>query len=191
MADGIVQVAPDSTGKKVDTSELTVNAQTVERQRVVLADDATAAALAKILNSAPAGTEYALVTRPILGRGQSNAAGSIPVVLASDAAVTIFNGTVDAGNSSTTPLGISGVFTGAWIDAFNQGSVLVYAFSDKSSAANGVTVQWSSDGVNADESYSESFVAGGTAAVLQMTHRGRYFRVVYTNGAAAQTTFRR
>ena len=66
MADGLVQVAPDSTGKKVDTSELTVGANTVERQRVVLADDATAAALAKIQNSAPAGTEYALVTRSIV-----------------------------------------------------------------------------------------------------------------------------
>lgn len=48
MADGIVQVAPDSTGKKVDTSELTVGANTVERQRIVIADDATAASFAYV-----------------------------------------------------------------------------------------------------------------------------------------------
>lgn len=48
MADGIVQVAPDSTGKKVDTSELTVGANTVERQRIVIASDSTAASLAYV-----------------------------------------------------------------------------------------------------------------------------------------------
>lgn len=48
MADGIVQVAPDSTGKKIDSSELTVGANTVERQRIVIADDSTAASLAYV-----------------------------------------------------------------------------------------------------------------------------------------------
>lgn len=38
-ADGFVQVAPDSTGKKIDNTEVTRNDGTiVERQRVVLAD---------------------------------------------------------------------------------------------------------------------------------------------------------
>lgn len=64
MADGLVQVPPDSTGKKVDTTELTVGANTVERQRVHLAGSA-AAALVDPLNSAPAGTEYALPVRNI------------------------------------------------------------------------------------------------------------------------------
>jgi hypothetical protein len=43
MADGIIQLPLDSTGKKLDTSELTVGANTVERQRVVVADPTTAA----------------------------------------------------------------------------------------------------------------------------------------------------
>lgn len=39
MADGQVQVLPDSTGKIIDTSELTRESGTVvERQRIVLAD---------------------------------------------------------------------------------------------------------------------------------------------------------
>ena len=40
MSDGYVQVAPDSTGKKIDNAELTRDDGTViERQRIVLADD--------------------------------------------------------------------------------------------------------------------------------------------------------
>jgi len=42
MADGVIQVAPDSTGKKVDTSEITVGANTVERQRIVIASNSVA-----------------------------------------------------------------------------------------------------------------------------------------------------
>lgn len=38
--DGVVQVAPDSTGKKIDNTELTRADDTVvERQRTVLADE--------------------------------------------------------------------------------------------------------------------------------------------------------
>lgn len=48
MSAGVVQVAPDSTGKKIDTSELTVGANTVERQRIVIGDDSSAAGLAPV-----------------------------------------------------------------------------------------------------------------------------------------------
>jgi hypothetical protein len=64
MANAIIQVPVDSTGKKVDTSELTVGVNTVERQRIVLSDDAAAAGLAAVVNAAPT-TEYGLVTRNI------------------------------------------------------------------------------------------------------------------------------
>jgi len=168
MADGIVQVAPDSTGKKVDTSELTVGANTVERQRVVLADPSSPTGLAPV----------------------TAANGALVDVSRVQGAVTIFNGTVDSGNSSTTPLAANGVFTGAWLDCFNQGSVLIYLFSNVSSAANGLSLQWSNDGVNADETYAETFTAGSRALVMQVTQRGRYFRLVYTNGATLQASFR-
>jgi len=63
---GWVQVPPDSTGKKVDTSELTVGPNTVERQRVVVGDPTTSANLAvvtaagalRVDNSAAGGTQY-------------------------------------------------------------------------------------------------------------------------------------
>lgn len=87
MADGIVAV-PNTGTAKVDTSELTVGANTVERQRIVLADSATAAALAAVLNSQPAGTEYALVVREAQ-KGQATMANSRPVVLPSDQVVNV------------------------------------------------------------------------------------------------------
>lgn len=63
MADGFTQVAPDSTGDKIDTSEITVGANTVQRQRINITDPVTAAALAKVLNADPASSDYGLVVR--------------------------------------------------------------------------------------------------------------------------------
>lgn len=60
---GTIQLAPDSTGKIIDTSELTVSAKVVERQNCAIADPTTAAAIAAVMNSAPAGTEYGVNVR--------------------------------------------------------------------------------------------------------------------------------
>jgi hypothetical protein len=65
MADGIIQVPPDSTGKLVDTSEITVAGQSVERQRIVIASNTGSATFATILSSGPVGTEGGLVVRNI------------------------------------------------------------------------------------------------------------------------------
>jgi len=62
MPDQIIQVPADSTGKKVDTSELTVGANTVQRQRVVLADATGATALAPV--SATNGLSVAVTVFP-------------------------------------------------------------------------------------------------------------------------------
>lgn len=70
MANGSVQVNPDSTGKKIDMSELTVAGTIVERERVVIADDSDPAALTKVQTTPVAGTEYGLVTRNIPGGTQ-------------------------------------------------------------------------------------------------------------------------
>ncbi len=45
---GFVGLPPDGTGKKVDTSELVVSANTVERQNICIADGQTAAAIADV-----------------------------------------------------------------------------------------------------------------------------------------------
>lgn len=48
MADQYVQISPDGSGKKIDTSELTVSGNTVERQRMVIGDPTSATALANV-----------------------------------------------------------------------------------------------------------------------------------------------
>lgn len=65
MADGVVQVAPDSTGKKVDTAEITVGANTVERQRIVIADNATAANVAAVTAANALKVDGSAVTQPV------------------------------------------------------------------------------------------------------------------------------
>lgn len=65
MSDSYIQVAPDSSGKKVDASELVVNAETVQRQRFVIADDADAFALAAVLNAEPDSDAYGVVVRVV------------------------------------------------------------------------------------------------------------------------------
>lgn len=66
MADGFIQVPVDSTGKKIDTEELAVGANTVERHRNRVAG-ALAAALADVLNTPATGAEYGLLIRNVPG----------------------------------------------------------------------------------------------------------------------------
>jgi hypothetical protein len=98
-------------------------------------------------------------------------------------------GFLDAGNSSTTPLGANAVFTGAAFDVTKYVCVNVSLISNVASAANGVTVEFSPDGTNWDHSHSTTFTAGsGVGYIFNVEFK--YARVVYTNGAAAQSYFR-
>lgn len=65
VTDQIVQVPPDSTGKMIDNSELTVGSNTVERQRVNVADPSDAAGLSAVLAGHPAADEYGQVVRVV------------------------------------------------------------------------------------------------------------------------------
>lgn len=52
MADGIVQVPPDSTGKMVDAASMDVGANTVYRQRIVIGDNSATAQFALVTGGA-------------------------------------------------------------------------------------------------------------------------------------------
>jgi hypothetical protein len=67
VADGFIQLAADGPGKKADTEELVVGANTVHRERIQLAG-AAAAAIAAVKNGDPAVGDYGLIAR-ILGMG--------------------------------------------------------------------------------------------------------------------------
>jgi hypothetical protein len=81
MSDGYVQVAPDSTGKRIDNSPIVLPAGTVivnsdgtkttlavdtivYRQRTVIADPSNPTAMAAVLLNNPAAGEYGLVVLP-------------------------------------------------------------------------------------------------------------------------------
>jgi hypothetical protein len=96
---------------------------------------------------------------------------------------------VSANNSSTTPLGISGVFTGTGEDISKYAAINITVFTDQDSAINGLSLQWSSDNTNWD--HTELYtITGNVPFVLQAMGEANYFRIVYTNGTTGQVTFR-
>lgn len=99
------------------------------------------------------------------------------------------NGLVSANNSSSTPLAISGAFTGTSDDVTQYGYINLYVFSDVASAVNGLSIQQSANNTNWDvqDNYT---VPAATGKTYSVPRTGRYFRVVYTNGGTIQTAFR-
>lgn len=100
------------------------------------------------------------------------------------------SGVVDATNSSTTTLSAGGQFTGAAFDGQRYVAVALLLYSDTPSIKDGVQVQFSSDGANWDETVSFTYDPKDGTLALQLALRGRYARVVYSNGGAAQNSFR-
>jgi hypothetical protein len=100
-----------------------------------------------------------------------------------------YKGIVDTGNSSSTPLGGGAVFTGTSIDVLNYAIIAINVTADQASATNGLSVQQSSDGTNWDHDDSYT-ISAGIAKNFTVQPYAQYMRVVYTNGAVAQTAFR-
>lgn len=66
MADDYVQLNPDNAaGKKIRTQTRTVGANSVHEQYTITCDETTGQA-ARVLNAAPASTDYGQVVRPVL-----------------------------------------------------------------------------------------------------------------------------
>jgi hypothetical protein len=97
-------------------------------------------------------------------------------------------GLVDLNNSSNVPLGIGGIFTGAATLIKDASSIAVAVHSDAASATDGLAVQQSADGTNWywDDVFT---IQAGAAKVFTIPPHLEYLRVVYTNGAVAQTDF--
>ena len=92
-------------------------------------------------------------------------------------------------NSSTTTLGISGVFTGLAEDIKDYSVITLSVFADQASATDGLSIQQSSNGTNWD--IVKTFtVSASQGKLISVQAAARYFRVVYTNGGVAQGAFR-
>lgn len=90
--DGFIQVAPDGAGKKMDTSEIVVGANTVERERIVLSDDADPAGLAPTRAVAPAATDYGTHVRHV----PRNTEGDVVAVTAGETPLASVNETPES-----------------------------------------------------------------------------------------------
>lgn len=95
-------------------------------------------------------------------------------------------GVVSALNSTTTPLGAGGVFMGGIESTLNSISLTLMCAMD---ADGSIAVQWSQDGVNFG--FIQTFATQANfVRALRLDVRAEFFRIVYTNGAVAQTVFR-
>jgi hypothetical protein len=95
---------------------------------------------------------------------------------------------VDTNNSTTTPLGAGATFTGTGTDVTSFSQVAVFVYSDRASATNGLKVQFSADNVNWYDSQNHTLTAA-TVFPISFPVASKFARVVFTNGALAQTTF--
>ena len=95
---------------------------------------------------------------------------------------------ISIGNQSTTPLAGNATFTGFWEDVSDYSSVTVSVYTDVTSISGGLIVQTSSDGTNIDHTYSLNVPSGGY--IITRCVRTKYVRIVYINGATAQSAFR-
>lgn len=92
-------------------------------------------------------------------------------------------------NSTVEQLAINGVFTGSgWQDTIDYGVLSINVVSDQNSATNGLDVQWSNDGINVTD-HDYFTILANTPKTFTFGPAERYFRLVYTNGSLATSTF--
>lgn len=120
---------------------------------------------------------------------------TLPIKTAADGSavmgvgITEIAGTISTDNSSIAILGTGGVYTGTAEEITNYAVIFVNVKTDVASATDGLAIEQSSDGTNWDHDDVYTVPAGGGKNYSINPYAG-YMRVVYTNGAAAQTYFR-
>jgi hypothetical protein len=104
--------------------------------------------------------------------------------------VTMTPGHISTDNSSTTPLLADGVFTGEWENITNFGVIVVSSTSNVASATDGLMLEFSTDGTVAGIiSVDDYTLSAGAKKTFSFQAAAQFFRVVYTNGGAPQSTF--
>ncbi len=101
----------------------------------------------------------------------------------------ISKGVISTNNSSTATLAGDAVFTGVGENVSNYASVSIFYKSDVGAAASGLSIQFSTDNSNWDVQLVGDLGAK-TFQIHTLIPAVQYFRVVYTNGSTAQSSFR-
>ena len=96
---------------------------------------------------------------------------------------------ISPNNSTTSTLTAGSTFTGDSDDVTIYKSIICSLYTNVNSAIDGLSIQFSTDNVNWDFEYNFS-VIGGVAQSQTIQKVAQYFRVVYTNGASGQGSFR-
>jgi hypothetical protein len=98
----------------------------------------------------------------------------------------------DAETFTTTPLGASAAYYGPTRDFLYSRLTTfgVMGYADQASAADGVYIQLSLDGSNWDYRGATATLSAAGAVSLAQVVTARYARVVWVNGATAQSAFR-
>lgn len=99
---------------------------------------------------------------------------------------------ISTANSTVTPLGANAVFTGTAEDVSDYACVTVQVFTSHATASLGFKPQYSPDGTNWDDgdAYNLPAMTAGNGKFFTFPVQARFFRIMCTNGAVAQTTFR-
>jgi hypothetical protein len=91
-------------------------------------------------------------------------------------------------NSTNIPLTSASVYTGQWDEVGESNSLYISVKADVASAVDGLQIQYGIIAKTADITRSYSVLASSPQSIMDVP-KGRFFRVVYTNGASGQTTF--
>lgn len=100
--------------------------------------------------------------------------------------------TVSTNNSTTSALLAAAVFTGTGEDVSSYSEMRVTVFADQASAADGLSLQQSTDNSNWDvrDTYTMPTMSAGQGKTFVVPRQAKFFRVVYTNGGTNQGAFR-
>lgn len=97
----------------------------------------------------------------------------------------------DIGNSTSTPLGIDGVFTGDWIDTTNYSQAIINIIIDQDAAINGFRIEYSDNASDIIHVHTFSpLINTPNGHHYPATLDSQYFRIKYTNGSTEQSSFR-
>ncbi len=96
---------------------------------------------------------------------------------------------ISTNNSTTGTLAAGATFTGTSEDVSEYATVTLIGKSDVGSAIDGLSFEFSPDGSNWDLVKTHSLSAG-TGHEMAIVVTGKYFRLVYKNGAIAQSYLR-
>lgn len=201
----LANTAANATAVKVDGSAVTqpvsnaslplpTGAATSANQATEITSLATIAALSKVEDAPHTTGDTGIPMWAVRNDNGTVFAGSdgdyIPFATDATGALRVdLNGTVSTNNSTTSVLAGGAAFTGTSEDALNYNEIRISVIASHVSATDGLSIQQSEDNTNWD--FTDTYtIPATTGKTYSVPRQARYFRIVYTNGATLQTSFR-